>query len=136
MATYLLDSNVCIDALRDTNGPVAQNIANHIAAGHSIVTSSIVQYELELGARRSARVEAGLASITRFLSDETVVVDFSSICAQHAAALTRNSQAKGLNLQAFDAWIAGHAIALGATLVTADGKLAEAVSEIEVVSWR
>jgi predicted nucleic acid-binding protein len=43
---------------------------------------------------------------------------------------------KGTQLSAYDGLIAGHAIALGATLVTADAKLTQAVSEIEVVSWR
>jgi tRNA(fMet)-specific endonuclease VapC len=136
MADFLLDSNVCIDALRDPFGSVARVIADHIAAGHSLLTSSIVQYELEMGARKSAKVENGLASIARFLNDIISVRDFSAQAATRAAILTRNTQIRGISLQAFDALIAGHAIALGATLVTSDAKLAQAIDEIGVVNWR
>jgi tRNA(fMet)-specific endonuclease VapC len=136
MADFLLDSNVCIDALRDPYGPVASAIADHIAAGHSLLTSSIVQYELEMGARKSTKVDSGLATIARFLADAISVKAFSTDAATHAAMLTRDTQMRGISLKAFDALIAGHAIALGATLVTSDAKLKQAVREIEVVTWR
>jgi tRNA(fMet)-specific endonuclease VapC len=136
MTIYLLDSNVCIDALRDPFGRVALNISGHIGNGDKIVTSRIVQYELEVGARSSAKPSDGLANIARLLADGISVLAFDGPAAQAAAKLTRDTQMKGFSLQAFDSLIAGHAIALGATLVTADAKLTEAVSEIEVVNWR
>jgi tRNA(fMet)-specific endonuclease VapC len=136
MATYLLDSNVFIDVLRDPFGRVAENISVHIGMGDKIVTSQIVQYELELGARKSYRPDVGLANINRLLSDGIIVLDFDVQATQAAAKLVSHLQGKGFNLQAYDALIVGHAIALGATLVTADAKLTGAVSEIEVVSWR
>jgi tRNA(fMet)-specific endonuclease VapC len=136
MGIYLLDSNVCIDLLRDPFGKVAQNIANHKGTGNQIVTSRIVQYELELGAHSSSRPDEGLANIKRILSDGISVLDFDAPATHAAAKLSRQMQGKGFNLQAYEALIAGHAIALGATLVTSDARLAGAVSEVGVVSWR
>lgn len=133
---YLLDSNVCIDLLRDPFGAVAQNIAKQMGIGEKIVTSSIVQYELELGARSSNRPEKGLADIKRILSDGIGVLDFDVPATQAAAKLSRALQGKGSNLPAYDVLIAGHAMSLGATLVTSDARLAAALSETPVVSWR
>lgn len=137
VTTYLLDSNVCIDALRDPFGPVVQNISEHIGAGDRIVTSTIVQYELEFGARCSARPDDGLKNIWRFLADGIAVLDFDAVAAQGAAMLMRDLQNMGLGLQAYDGLIAGHAFALRATLVTGDARLAAAVGKtIDVVNWR
>jgi tRNA(fMet)-specific endonuclease VapC len=136
MAIYLLDSNACIDVLRDPFGSVAKTLSYHIGMGDKIVTSRIVQYELELGARSSNRPDEGLANVNRLLSDGIIVLDFDGPATQAAAKLTSNLQGKGFNLQAYDALIAGHAIAFGAILITSDVRLAAAVGEIEVVSWR
>lgn len=136
MAIYLLDSNVFIDVLRDPFGCVAEKLSVHIGMGDKIVTSQIVQYELELGARKSNRPDVGLANINRLLSDGVIALDFDGPATQAAAKLTSNLHGKGFNLQAYDALIAGHAIALGAILITSDARLAAAVGEIEVVSWR
>jgi tRNA(fMet)-specific endonuclease VapC len=136
MAVYLLDSNVCIDVLRDPFGSVAQNMASYLGRGDKIVTSRIVQYELELGARCSNRPDEGLAHVSRILSDGILVLDFDAAATQAVAKLSSQLRAKGISLQAYDVLIAGHAIGIGATLVTADARLAEAVGEVEVVSWR
>jgi tRNA(fMet)-specific endonuclease VapC len=136
MATYLLDTNVCIDALRDPFGPVARKFSEHIGKDHVLVVSSIVQYELIFGAKISANPALGLARIVAFLADGLTVTTFDAAAAEAAATLSAALKIKGKALQAYDALIAGHAIALGATLVTSDGRLADAVSEVDVVNWR
>jgi tRNA(fMet)-specific endonuclease VapC len=136
MATYLLDTNACIDALRDPFGPVARKFSEHIGKDHVLVVSSIVQYELNFGAKISANPRLGLALIAAFLADGLTVTAFDAVATVAAATLSAALKIKGKALQAYDALIAGHAIALGATLVTSDARLADAVSEVEVVSWR
>jgi tRNA(fMet)-specific endonuclease VapC len=137
MAIYLLDSNACIDVLRDPFGRVAKTLSYHIGMGDKIVTSRIVQYELELGARNSNRADEGLANVKRILSDGVSVLDFDGPATQATAKLSSELQGRGNNLQAYDALIVGHASALGATFVTSDARLAASImGEVEVVSWR
>jgi tRNA(fMet)-specific endonuclease VapC len=136
MATYLLDTNVCIDALRDPFGPVARKFCEHIGEDHVLVVSSIVQYELIFGAKISANPTLGLALIAAFLADGLTITAFDAAAAEAAAALSAALKTKGKALQSYDALIAGHSMALGATLVTADARLAEAVSDMEVENWR
>jgi tRNA(fMet)-specific endonuclease VapC len=136
MALFLLDSNACIDAMRDPTGPVAGQMAVYKKQSHVIVTSTIVQFELELGVRMSARPQAGANRLEQFFVDGVDVLEFDGEAAKAAAVLFRTVQLRSRTLQAYDLLIAGHAIAIGATLVTGDARLAEAVTEVEVVNWR
>ncbi|MCU0881693.1 MAG: PIN domain-containing protein [Hyphomonadaceae bacterium] len=136
MTLFLLDTNVLVDVLRDPSGIVANQLAAHMATGDTIATSSIVQYELELGALRSARPALGLERIAGLLADGISVLAFNGSSGQDAARLAAGLSARGEGLQACDALIAGHARSLAATLVTADARLEQALSDHPVVNWR
>jgi tRNA(fMet)-specific endonuclease VapC len=133
---FLLDTNVCIDLIREKDTPVSTAFLGAVLQGRKLVLSSITAYELEIGVIRRGRKPRDVAATRDFFNGPIESVDFDLSASRKAAALCARLLTEGRQLSAYDGLIAGHAIALGATLVTADGKLTEAVSEIEVVSWR
>jgi predicted nucleic acid-binding protein len=70
------------------------------------------------------------------LKGPIVIEPLSEGGARAGATLNAGARRRGQELSTPDSLIAGHAIALGATLVTSDGKLAAAMSEFNVISWR
>lgn len=133
---FLLDTNVCIDLIREKDTPVSKAFMEAVLQGGKLVLSSITAYELEIGIVRRGEQPKDVAAVRDFFSGPIGSVDFDLQASRAAAHLCARLLTEGRQLSAYDGLIAGHAIALGATLVTSDAKLADAVSEIEVVSWR
>jgi tRNA(fMet)-specific endonuclease VapC len=136
MKILLLDTNVCIDLIRKSETPVSGAFLNAVAEGHDLVLSSITVFELELGVVRAGNKVLEVRALRDLLAEPLRVVNFDAKSSRAAAMLCSKALAQGRQLSAYDALIAGHAIALGATFVTSDARLAAAVSEVEVVSWR
>jgi tRNA(fMet)-specific endonuclease VapC len=132
----LLDTNVCIDLLRKSQTPVSAAFLDAIVRGDDLAISSISVFELEFGLIRAGNKPKDVAAITDLLQGPVRIVNFDHAASKAAASLSANTISKGSQLSAYDGLIAGHAIALGATLVTADAKLAEALVDVEVVDWR
>jgi tRNA(fMet)-specific endonuclease VapC len=132
----LLDTNVCIDLIRETNAPVSQAFFEAVLGGNDLVLSSITAFELEIGVLRRGNKLSDVNALVDFYKGPMRVASFDMTSSKTAAILAVRLLQEGKQLSAYDALIAGHAIALGATLVTSDGRLADAVSEVEVVSWR
>jgi tRNA(fMet)-specific endonuclease VapC len=133
---YLLDTNVCVDVMRDAKGSVAKVLWSKTLEGHKILISIITRLELQAGALASTNPQKGLNLIEQFLDGGVETLDFGNPEMIAMGLLVQRLREKGQQLQAYDALIAGHAFALGATLVTSDARLAAAVGEVEVVSWR
>jgi tRNA(fMet)-specific endonuclease VapC len=121
MATtdYLLDTCVCIRMLRGGGAPVARRIA--AAAPGTVAISAISLAELMEGAGQgSAALDA--------LLEQIPVVGFDAVAAR---AFPRARAARGRH----DRLIAAHALALGATLVTHNGRDFRAVPGLRIENW-
>jgi tRNA(fMet)-specific endonuclease VapC len=116
---YLLDTCVCIRLLRGGGATVARRIA---AAGPgTIAISAISLAELMEGTRsRSGALEGLLASVP--------VLGFD---AEAARAFSAARAARGRH----DRLIAAHALALGTTLVTHNGRDFRAVPGLRIEDW-
>jgi tRNA(fMet)-specific endonuclease VapC len=132
----MLDTNVCVDAMRDPKGVVAAQLRAKLRNADLVVVSVISQLELQAGALASANPSNGLAVLGTFLKDHVAVLAFETNAMSATADLIQKTRINGHQLQSYDALIAGHAMALGATLVTADARLAEAISDMNVQNWR
>lgn len=132
----LLDTNVYIALMRE---PIEfQKFAKIIESGQwrEVYMSSVTLFELEMGVLGRHGEAIARQRLSALLSGPIAIVPFTNDAAIEAARIATHARQMGRQLSAIDALIAGHANALGATLVTSDAKLAQAVSEIEVVTWR
>jgi tRNA(fMet)-specific endonuclease VapC len=133
---FLLDTNVCIDLIRETNTPVSQAFVEAALGGSDLVLSSITAFELEIGVLRRGNKQSDVNALAEFYKGPMRVASFDMTSSKSAATLAVRLLKEGKQLSAYDALIGGHAIALGATLVTSDGRLADALGEFDVVNWR
>lgn len=131
---YLLDTNVISDMMRNPAGSAAQRALWIAANGPNskVCTSVVVQCELLFGLRRrtnprwSTQYEHIMASIDVLALEATV--------ATHYAELRTHLEVSGTPIGPNDTLIAAHALALGATLVTADAGFAR-VPGLQVENW-
>jgi tRNA(fMet)-specific endonuclease VapC len=128
---YLLDSNMISHLVRFPTGVVAGRLSE-IAAEH-LCTSIIVSAEVRFGVAKKGsddlarKVEAVLSRMTIMPCDKP---------ADHTYATTRLELERiGLPIGPNDLLIAAHALALGATLVTANEREFSRVPGLKVENW-
>lgn len=132
----LLDTNVCITIMRHPDqSETLVRLLLHDGVSFAMI-SSVSLYELETGVLGRVGEKQARASLTMLLNGPVRVEPLTASAARAGAKLSAAARNRGQQLSALDSLIAGHAVALGATLVTADVRLAQAVEDIEVVSWR
>lgn len=119
---FLLDSNICIYHL---NGASAELTAVLVDRLDQVLVSSITYAEVMLGVARSP---AGEASLARQFFRQVQVMPFDRAAADAYAGLP-------FWRGRFDRLIAAHALALGATLVTAnEGDFAD-IAGLRFENW-
>ncbi len=131
MLVSLLDTNLCIRALRDR--PV--NIRERLKAEYDTVCiSSIVRYELYVGAAQASEVDRKRREIDEFLSPFPCIV-FDDDAAFHAADIRVDLTRKGNLIGPNDLLIAGHARSLGLKLITGNLKKFARVDGLRCEDW-
>ena len=114
---YLLDTNICIFTMNRRPEEVGRRIERATAAGHRLGISSVTLHELWYGVRRSSRPEGNaerLSALVRTLD----VFDFGPDAAEAAAGIRATLAGSGTPIGPYDVLIAGHALSLGAPIVT------------------
>ncbi len=128
---FLLDTNVCIGAMRGVANVVAQLTAQ--APGDCAV-STITAYELHLGIQKCARPAAESAKLARTLA-RFRVLPFDETAAQEAAEIRAVLERSGKIIGPYDLLIAGHARVLGLTLVTGNVAEFSRVPRLQIQDW-
>lgn len=118
--TYLLDSNVLIAILNGRPPGVRDRLEGAAARGATIAVSAIVLFELWYGAAHSRRPRENQQLLQTFLSGDVTVVPFEEEDARRAGAVRAALEALGGPIGPYDVLIAGQALRIGATLVTAN----------------
>jgi tRNA(fMet)-specific endonuclease VapC len=106
------------------------------AGGADAIVSSVSVYELEMGVLGRAGEKRARQSLETLIRGPIRIESLTHAAARAGAMLNAAARMHGKELSPLDSLIAGHAAALGVTLVTDDARLAAAVGEIEVVRWR
>lgn len=128
---YLLDTNIISYLARDPQGRVAARTA--AVQSSSILTSVIVIGEISYGfAKRPA---PKLLRQTEDVLRGIEIVDLSREVSGHYAAIRASLELKGTPISANHTWIAAHALACDATLVTANEREFRRVSGLKVENW-
>jgi len=130
--TYLLDTNVCIRLLNNTNPTVTARLAAQ--QPENIYLSTVVQMELVYGAYRSANLERNLALLERFFSQ------FSSLLLDEQAARVAGQvraqlAALGTPIGPYDVQIAAIALVNNLILVTHNTGEFSRVNGLQIEDW-
>ncbi|MFN5880603.1 MAG: type II toxin-antitoxin system VapC family toxin [Burkholderiales bacterium] len=131
---FLLDTNILIYLLKGVPDSVARKI-DRLKPEDRLGMSWVTWAELLLGALRSTRSEQvrkqleGIQQVIPVLLPESPLI--CSYHAEHAARL----RAAGTPIGGNDLWIAAHALALGATLVTHNVKEFRRIRGLSLDDW-
>ena len=130
MTKYLLDSDICIFAIR-SNQAILSRIGSLAASEWAI--SAVTVFELAKGIELRPRTKASFAGLM-FLEQANALpltVDVANAAAKVHANLNRQGTKAGIA----DELIAGHALVQGLTLVTNNTKHFEAIPGLKLENW-
>ncbi len=131
---YLLDTNILVYLINNQPPAVAQRV-DTLTEVDRLCMSFITWAELLKGAERSTRKPAVLRRLDGLARQVVVIYPAgSSICRHYAEQSTRLKDA-GTPVGANDLWIACHALAEDATLVTHNTREFERVAGLRVEDW-
>ncbi len=128
---YLLDTNICIYAIKNRPVQVIERLRAHEAEGLGI--SSISVAELFFGAAKSGSAR-NLAALRHFL-EPLEIADFGVPAAEIYGDARLALERAGTPIGPLDTQIAAHALALGAVLVTNNTREFERVPGLVVENW-
>jgi tRNA(fMet)-specific endonuclease VapC len=129
--TYLLDTNILSDLLRNPAGSVARRIAEK--GEQTVCTSIVVACELRFGAekKQSTALHARVEELLSVL--EVIALDRNAD--SYYAKIRNDLEGAGTPIGPNDLLIAAHAMSLDLTLVTANLKEFSRVSGLAVENW-
>ncbi|MBL8449999.1 MAG: type II toxin-antitoxin system VapC family toxin [Dechloromonas sp.] len=128
---YMLDTNICIYAIKQRPPSVIAALRAHEAAGIGI--SSITAAELHFGVRKSGS-ERNLDALRRFL-EPLEIADFDLAAAERYGELRQRLGAAGTAIGPLDTQIAAHSLALDITLVTNNTREFSRVATLRLENW-
>lgn len=131
MSLWLLDTNTVSALFRDPSGPVAIKI--DAAAESDICTSIIVACELRFGAKK--RGSAKLTTWVEATLNNFDVQPLGQDTDHHYARLRHQLERAGTAISGNDMLIAAHALALDATLVTANTHEFARIDGLKLENW-
>lgn len=132
--TCLLDTNIISALMKDRSGRDTANVRKWVlrSLDCTLVTSIVVQYELLFGLARHGTPR--LQAAYEIQMENLLVLPLDEAVGPHYARLRTHLERAGTPIGANDTLIAAHALALGATLVTADAEFSR-VPGLKVENW-
>ena len=129
--TYLLDTNILSDLVRNPQGAVAAQISNSGEA--TVCTSVVVAAELRYGAVKSN--SARLAERVDLILSALEILPLETPADHKYAALRHHLTSQGTLIGSNDLLIAAHALASDLTVVTGNVGEFSRVPGLKVVNW-
>lgn len=131
MLKYMLDTNICIFTIKHKSEQVREAFRRHQGR---LCISSITLMELIYGTEKSAIPEKNLNRVESFVA-RLQVLDYDDAAAIHSGQLHVELVRKGKQIGPYDQLIAGHARALGLTLITNNLREFERGPGLRVEDW-
>lgn len=129
---YMLDTNICIYAIKNKPEQVLTRVKEHQKDGLCI--SAITLSELEYGAAKSASPDRNRAAIMQLLLILDVL-PFEDQAAIEYGKIRAYLERQGSPIGPLDMLIAGHAKSEDMVLVTNNVKEFERVPELKIENW-
>lgn len=130
--TYMLDTNICIYAMKNKPEKVLARLKKEMDGG--IAISSITLAELEFGMKNSSNPAKNEQALLKFLFPLSIL-PFDSAAAYEYGDIRAFLQKQGTPIGPNDMLIASHARAEGLTLVTNNTREFERVPGLKLENW-
>ena len=130
--TYMLDTNICIYAMKKKPEKVLQRLRAELETG--VCISSITLAELEYGMKHSSAPLRNEQALLRFLLPLSVL-PFGAAAASEYGEVRSYLQSRGTLIGPLDMLIAAHARAEGIILVTNNVREFERVPDLQIENW-
>ena len=129
---YMLDTYICIYAIKNQPTQVLQRLRSHVSEGISI--SSVTLAELEHGVCKSAYPERNATALLQFLII-LQILPFDAVAAREYGNIRAALQKKGTPIGTMDMLIAAHARAEKLILVTNNVREFARVPDLPIENW-
>lgn len=129
---YMLDTNICIYAIKHKPEQVFMHLQEHDPI--DICISSITYAELVHGVEKSKSIEKNRVALALLLAN-IEIMNFDSLAAEHYGKIRSDLEKAGIPIGPLDIMIAGHAKSLGYTVVTNNTKEFERVKGLKLENW-
>lgn len=130
----MLDTNILIYLIKNQPPSVAQRI-DSLGDDDELCMSFVTWAELLKGAERSTRKPEVHRRLDALARQVTVIYPTDAAICRHYAELSTNLQQAGTPIGANDLWIASHALALAACLVTHNLREFQRVAGLQLEDW-
>ncbi len=131
---YLLDTNILIYLIKNQPPSIAQRV-DSLPSDARLCMSFITWAELLMGAERSTRKAEVLRRLEALAQQVTVLYPKGAAICQHYAKQFTQLKDAGTPMGANDLWIACHALAEQATLVTHNTREFARVKGLSLEDW-
>ena len=132
---YMLDTNICSFIMRERPAAVLSRLQACVNAQHRIVVSAITYAEMRFGAIGRKASPKHIELVTAFVARLDGVLPWDRAAVDATASIRADLAARGTPIGANDASIAGHAIAVGAVLVTNNSREFGRVAGLSLEDW-
>ena len=126
---YMLDTNICIYAIKHKPGQVFMRLQEHDLI--DICISSVTYAELVHGVEKSKAIEKNRVALALLLAN-IEIMNFDSLAAESYGKIRADLEKAGTPIGPLDMMIAGHAMALDYTVVTNNTKEFERVKGLKL----
>lgn len=129
---YMLDTNICIFAIRNSNDNVPKKFHEHL--DDELYISSITLAELMYGVEKSRKPEQNRNALLQFLT-LIDIKEFSEKAAIEYGKIRAFLENQGTHIGPLDTLIAAHAVSENMILVTHNTKEFLRVPDLTVENW-
>jgi tRNA(fMet)-specific endonuclease VapC len=131
---YMLDTNICIFLLGKKKAIYFDKLDNIQEKGHNIAISTIVLAELQFGVANSQRKEQNQKELNILLG-KLQVMSYDDKCAYFYGELRTKLKQVGYLIGGNDLFIASHAMAEDAILITNNLQEFQRVNGLKIEHW-
>jgi tRNA(fMet)-specific endonuclease VapC len=132
VARLMLDTDICVDAMRGRSQAISSHLERRLPG--EVLISSIVAAELWTGAMKPHDPRVAADRVREFLSYVSVL-DWPSEAAPIYGDIRARLEASGRSIGAMDLLIAAHAVYEKATLVTRNESEFRRVAGLKLEKW-
>lgn len=129
---HVLDTNICIYLIKKQSERVLRHLEDKQPGDVGI--SAVTFGELDFGVKKSEQLERNARALVAFVAP-LVILPFDDLAARSYGSVRADLERRGKPIGALDTMIAGHCLAIGATLVTNNMREFSKVRGLSLENW-